>query len=194
VEYSHQTTPPFLGTHQRQPFDLSVGNITTTTRIRYNPSSLYWQVSGNGPQPGTATTEFINFDGAIWDKTGGAFGRSGAAFRVNASGWYKCSAHLQFWKVSGTGTQTIRSYFSINGNWISTRGATFSSTAFMNGNARFGNTSLTNTIFFEAGEDVTVGYQAANQPGANFGSAIGSVVAALGSYIYMEYLGGTFNF
>ena len=65
----------------------------------------------------------------------------------------------------------------------------------MNGNARYGNTSLTNTIFFEAGEDVTVAYQAANQPGQNFGvTGIGSVVSTVGSYIYMEYLGGTFNF
>ena len=175
-------------------FDLSVGNITTTNRIRYNPSSLFWQVSASGPQPGGTITQLINFDLALWDKTGGAFGRQGVGFLVNASGWYKCSAHVQFWKVSGTQTQTIRSFFTINGLWQPTRGATFSGTAFMNGNARYGNTSLTNTIFFEAGEEVTVGYQAANQPGGAFGGGIGSVVSAVGSFIYLEFLGGSFNF
>jgi hypothetical protein len=174
--------------------DLSVGNKTITTRVQYNPSSLFWQVSANGPQPGASITQLINFDLAIWDKSGGAFGRTGAGFLVNISGWYKCSAHVQFRKISGTNTQTIRSFFTINGVWLPTRGATMSSSPFLNGNARFGNSSLTNTIFFEAGEEVTVAYQAANQPGANFGGAISSVVTVPQSYIYMEYLGGTFNF
>jgi lactam utilization protein B len=174
--------------------DLSVGNKTITTRVQYNPSSLFWQVSANGPQPGASITQLINFDLAIWDKSGGAFGRTGAGFLVNISGWYKCSAHVQFRKISGTNTQTIRSFFTINGVWLPTRGATLSSSPFLNGNARFGNSSLTNTIFFEAGEEVTVAYQAANQPGANFGGAISSVVTVPQSYIYMEYLGGTFNF
>jgi hypothetical protein len=172
----------------------SIAGTTTTKRIQYNPSSLFWQVSGNGPQPGSGTSQLIDFDSAIWDKTGGAFGRIGVGFLVNASGWYKCSAHVQFRKISGTNTQTIRSYFTINGAWRPDRGATFSSTPLLTNNARFGNTSVTNTIFFEAGEEVTVAYQAANQPGANFGSAITSVVSTIGSYIYMEYLGGTFTF
>ena len=173
----------------------SITGTTTTNRIQYNPSSLFWQVSSNGPQPGGNGTQFINFDTAIWDKSGGAFGRTATGFRINASGWYKCSAHVQFWKISGSGTQSIRTYFTANGLWLPAKGATFSSTAFMNGNSRFGNTSITNTIFFEAGDDVTVAYQAANQPGQNFGTTgIGSVVSTVGSYIYMEYLSGSFNF
>jgi len=174
--------------------DATVGNKTITKRLQYNPSSLFWQVSSTGPQPGGGTTQLINFDGAIWDKTGGAFGRQGVGFLVNVAGWYKCSAHVQFWKISGSQTQTIRTFFTVNGQWLPARGATFSSTAFMNGNARYGNTSLTNTIFFNASEEVTVAYQSANQPGQNFGSTIGSTVSTVGSFIYLEYLGGSFNF
>jgi len=181
--------------------DLTVGNnatitrTTITNRIQYNPSSLFWQVSGEGPQPGGNGTQPINFDLAVWDKSGGVFGRIGVGFLVNVSAWYKCSAHVQYRKVSGSNTQSIRNYFIINNSWRPDRGATFSGTAFMNGNTRYANTSLTNTIFFEAGEEVTVAYQAANQPGSNFGTTgIGSVVSTVGSFIYLEYLGGSFNF
>jgi hypothetical protein len=176
-------------------FDLSVGNRTITKRLQYNPSSLFWQVSGEGPQPGGNGTQPINFDLAVWDKSGGVFGRIGVGFLVNVSAWYKCSAHVQYRKVSGSNTQSIRNYFIINNAWRPDRGATFSGTAFMNSNTRYANTSLTNTIFFEAGEEVTVAYQAANQPGSNFGTTgIGSVVSTVGSFIYLEYLGGSFNF
>jgi hypothetical protein len=174
--------------------NLSVGNITTTKRIQYNPSSLFYARNADGEQPGSVTFYAINFNNSVWDKSGGAFGRSGNQFLINKSGWYKCTSNIQFQKVSGTTAQTVRSFFVINNSFQSARGGTFSSSCLLTSNNRRGNTALVNTLFLNAGEIITVGYQTA-QGSTDFGiNTISSVRTTGGSYILMEYLGGSFSF
>jgi hypothetical protein len=99
--------------------DLTVGNnavideTTTTKRIQYNPSSLFWSRNADGPQPGSVTSYTIKFDNAIWDKSGSVFGRSGNQFLINKSGWFKCSSNIQFQKVSAEHRSNCRSFFTV---------------------------------------------------------------------------------
>jgi predicted acyltransferase (DUF342 family) len=180
--------------------DLTVGNNavidekTTTKRLEYNPSSLFWSRNADGAQPGNVTSYNIQFANAIWDKSGSVFGRSGNQFLINKSGWFKCTSNIQFQKVSGTTAQTVRSFFNINNSFQPARGGTFSSSCLLTSNNRRGNTTLVNTLFLNATELITVCYQTA-QGSSDFGvNTISSVRTISGTYILMEYLGGTFSF